>query len=152
MPLLATLLVVILTSCASVDGSTDDVAILQLEVPLRAPVWSPGEEAVFALGQDGRRLARVDVNSGGFNPVNEHPRAVASTEELDGVAGENLALEKDREPDKVYVPVPDKGEVLVLEKDDLLEVRTFEAGIPPARVALEPRGAGTAPRRGERDV
>jgi hypothetical protein len=131
-------------ACGSADGSAggsgfeeQDVAALEIETPLRAPAWSPGEEAVFALGQDGRRLAKVDVNIGGFNPDAERPRAVASSQELDGVAGENLVIEKDREPNKIYVPVPDRNEVFVLEKDDLLEVRTFEAGESPARVALE---------------
>jgi hypothetical protein len=67
---------------------------------------------------------------------------VASVEELDGVAGENLALEAGRTPDKIYVPVPARDEVFVLEKDDLLEVRTFEAEESPARVALD-RSPGT---------
>ncbi len=138
-------------SCGPADGSAAggsgsderNVVVLNVETRLRAPVWSPEEGAIFALGRDGQRLLKVDVSRGGFNPDAERPQAVASAEELDGAAGKSLVLEKDREPDRIYVPVPEKDEVFVLEPDDLLEVQTFEAGESPARLALEPRGAGT---------
>ncbi len=145
---LLTGLIALLAGCgfdegsAPADHSEKGVAVLKVEAPLRAPTWSPAEQAVFALGQDGRRLVKVDVTGGGFTPDERRPEAVASSQELDGAAGENLALERDRAPDKIYVPIPDRDEVYVSEKDDLLEVQTFEAGESPARVALG-RSSGT---------
>ncbi len=117
------------------------VAVLEVETPLRSPVWSPGEEALFALGRGEIRLVesqlvKVDVNREGFNPDAERPQAIASSEELEVAAGENLALGRDREPDKIYIPIPERDEVLVMEKDDLLKVRTFRVGLSPSRVAL----------------
>ena len=142
-------LIALLTGCGSHEGSAEGAdrpeegaAVLKVESPLRAPVWSPGEQAVFALGQDGRRLVKVDVTGGGFTPDERRPEAVASSQKLDGAAGENLALERDRAPDKIYVPIPDRDEIYVSEKDDLLKVQTFEAGESPAQVALG-RSSGT---------
>ena len=138
-----------MTGCGSDEGlaggadrSEEGVAVLKVETPLRAPTWSLGEQAVFAVGQDGRRLVKVDVTGGGFTPDERRPEAVASSQKLDGAAGENLALERDRTPDKIYVPIPDRHEVYVSEKDDLLKVQTFEAGESPAQVALG-RSSGT---------
>ncbi len=136
---------------SSTEGSASEepgVAVLQIETPLRAPVWSPGEEVLFALGQDESRLVegelvKVDVSRGGFNPDAERPQAIASSEVLEAEAGENLVLEQDHEPDKIYVPIPERDEVLVMEKDDLLEVRTFRVGLSPSRVALA-RSPGTS--------
>ena len=141
-------LIALLTGCGSEEGSAaadrpeKEVAVLKVETPLRAPTWSLGEQAVFAVGQDGRRLVKVDVTGGGFTPDERRPEAVASSQKLDGAAGENLALERDRTPDKIYVPIPDRHEVYVSEKDDLLKVQTFEAGESPAQVALG-RSSGT---------
>ena len=137
-----------MTGCGSEEGPAaadrpeKGVAVLKVETPLRAPTWSLGEQAVFAVGQDGRRLVKVDVTGGGFTPDERRPEAVASSQKLDGAAGENLALERDRTPDKIYVPIPDRHEVYVSEKDDLLKVQTFEAGESPAQVALG-RSSGT---------
>lgn len=86
---------------------------------------------------------KVDVSEGGFNPAAERPQAIASSQALEGTVGENLALEKNNEPDKIYVPVSGKNQIAVYDKDDLLEVRTFEAGEEsPSRVALD-RDSGT---------
>ncbi len=134
----------------SADASGNDkrgVAALEVEGSLYSPVWSPGEKSIFALsrqGDTGRgQLVKVDVSEGGFNPDTEGPKAIASSQELEGAVGENLALEKNNEPDKIYVPVPGKNQIAVYDKDDLLEVRTFEAGEePPSRVALD-RESGT---------
>lgn len=81
---------------------------------------------------------KVDLSEGGFNPAAERPQAIASSQTLEGTVGENLALEKNNEPDKIYVPVSGKSQIAVYDKDDLLEVRTFEAGEEsPSRVALD---------------
>ncbi len=61
---------------------------------------------------------------------------VTMLEKLDGTAGENLALEDGRVPDKVYLPKPERDQVTVVENDDMMEVRSFSAGEAPARVAL----------------
>lgn len=121
------------------DRFEEDVALVEVAVPLRDPAWSPDERALIALGEDGRRLAKVDVTPGGINPSGEFPVAAAVAEELeDGVAaGENLALERGRTPDKVFVPIPERDHIKTMENDDLLEVRTFYAGEAPTRVAFD---------------
>lgn len=127
--------------CGSGDepAGTDEQSVFALEVkaPLRSPVLGSSEEEIFALRQDGSSLAKVDVGRGGFNPDVERPQAITSFQKIEGRAGENLALEKGRRPDEIYVPVPGKDQVFVSEKDDLLEVNTFAVGDSPTRVALD---------------
>jgi hypothetical protein len=130
--------------CGSEDrpAGTDETGerggfVLEVKAPLRSPVLGPSEKEIFALRQDGSSLAKVDVSRGGFNPDVEHPQAITSLHKIEGRVGENLALERGRRPDKIYVPVPGKDQIFVSERDDLLEVNTFTVGDSPTRVALD---------------
>ena len=109
--------------------------VLPVDAPLRAPTWAEdeGEGVVIALRETGRQLVRLE-ESGSFDGTREFP--VTLSAELDGVAGENIALEKGRLPDGVYIPKPERDEVAVIENDDLLEVRALPGGESPVRVAL----------------
>ncbi len=109
---------------------------LKVDAPLKALVWDPSAEVLFGLEQDGERLVKLDPERPtGFDPEGPAPDAVVDARELEG-AGENLALDP-RRPGKIYIPQPDLDQVYVAETDDLLEVRTFDAGVPPVRVALD---------------
>lgn len=107
--------------------------VAAVDAPLRVPAWAEDEGVVIALQEDGRRLVRLDTAES-FDETGDLP--VTISEELDGVAGENLALEEGREPNGTYLPKPERDQVAVVENDDLLEVRTFSAGESPVRVAL----------------
>ena len=63
------------------------------------------------------------------------PDAVEDSRKLPG-AGENLAVDA-RQPGEIYVPQPGLDQVHVLGTEDLLDVREFDAGVPPARVTLD---------------
>jgi len=115
------------------EGPSEEGIVTAVDAPLRAPAWAEDEGVVIALQEDGRQLVRLDT-AASFDGTGSLP--VTISEELDGVAGENLALEKGREPDGVYLPKPERDQVAVVENDDLLEVRTFPAGESPVRVAL----------------
>ena len=121
------------------DDGKPDVTALEVEAPLRAPSWNPGQETIFALRQDGGALVKVVGlrRGGGVDLGADRPEVGTTEQELESVAGENLALETGHKPDKVYVPLPGKDEVFVSEEDDLEMVQTFGAGDSPARVALD---------------
>ena len=104
-----------------------------VDAPLRAPEWAEDEGVAFALQEDGRRLVMLDPDES-LDGTRSFP--VTLSEELEGVAGENLALERGRSPDFIYVPIPERDRVLVAENDDMLEARSFGAGESPVRVAL----------------
>lgn len=137
----------ILTGCGSGEESPAEtetpeanVALLEVGAPLRDPVWSPEEEVVLALRQDGQALVKADTTLGGLSGADEPPQAVTLAEEFEGGAGENMVLDRQM-PDLIFIPQPDLDQVKVMEKDDLLEVRTFGAGPPPVRVTIDDQAA-----------
>ena len=87
----------------------------------------------FALQEDGRRLVMLDPDES-LDGLRRF--LVTLSEELKVVAGENLALERGRSPDFIYLPVPERDRVVVAENDDMLEARSFGAGESPSRVTL----------------
>ena len=104
-----------------------------MDAPLRTPEWAEDEGVAFAVQEDGRRLVMLDPNESVDGTRNF---LVTLSDELEGTAGENLALERGRLPDFIYLPVPERDRVVVAENDDMLEARSFSAGESPARVAL----------------
>ncbi len=70
--LLAALWFATLTSCRPADGTAvggsgsdeSDVAVPRIETPLRAPVWAPDEEAIFALDPESLKTLET-VDTGG---------------------------------------------------------------------------------------
>lgn len=133
-------LILVLAGCgtereSAAEGPSANGGVLPVDAPLRAPTWAEdeGEGVVIALREEGRQLVRLE-ESGSFDGTREFP--VTLSAELDGVAGENIALEKGRLPDGIYIPKPERGEVAVIENDDLLEVRALPGGESPVRVAL----------------
>ena len=108
-------------------------AVATVDAPLRAPEWAEDEGVVFALREDGRELARLDTGES-IDGTRDFP--VTMSDELEGVAGENLALQRGRSPDFIYLPIPERDRVVVAENDDMLEVRSFSAGESPVRIAL----------------
>lgn len=124
---------------ANTESPQESVVLLELDEPLRDPVWSPEEETVFALRQDGQAIVRADTTPGGVSDADE-PRVTTIAEELEGEAGENMVLDLQM-PNLMFIPQPGRDEVRVMETDDLLEVRTFDAGTSPARVAMDGQAA-----------
>lgn len=123
--------VVLLGGCAAVGepaGPEAKVDVLNVEAPLREPVWVPGEKELLALGEEESRLALVD-------PEATEGSAMAHSRELDGL-GENAALNV-RDPDHAYVPLPGQGEISVVSTRDLRQLDSFEAGGSPARVTVD---------------
>ncbi len=102
-----------------------------MDAPLRSPLYADTAEALFALQTDGSSLVKFKTDDA---------FAEIAAEELQE-AGANMTL--DPRPEKLYVPQPELGRILALDAEEMRKVETFAAGSPPARVALEPRGAGT---------
>ena len=121
------------------EGPSESRIVAQVDVPLRAPAWAEDEGVVIALQEDGRRLVRLDIDEG-FDGTRDFP--VTISEGLDGTAGENLRLESGKMPDEIYLPKPERDQVAVVENDDLLEVRTVNAGDSPTRIVLGGSSAG----------
>ena len=139
-------LALILIGCGSGEEQAAEeppanAVVVGADAPLRAPVWAEDEQVMIALQEDGQRIVSLDPDAEG-----DETREISATlsSELEGTAGENLALEGGREPDVVYVPIPERDQVAVIENDDLLEVRVFDAGEAPARVALGDQPLGYA--------
>ncbi|MDP8973279.1 MAG: hypothetical protein M3N45_08915 [Actinomycetota bacterium] len=120
-------------SAPAAEGPSERGALATVDAPLRAPSWSEDEGVVFALREDGRELVMLDPNE---SIDGTRSFLVTLSDELEGVAGENLALERGRSPDFIYLPIPERDRVVVAENDDMLEARSFGAGESPVRVAL----------------
>ena len=120
-------------SAPAAEGPSERGAVATVDAPLRAPSWAEDEGVVFALREDGRELVLLDT---GESMDGTRDFTVSMSDELEGVAGENLALERGRSPDKIYLPIPERDRVVVAENDDMLEVRSFGAGESPSRIAL----------------
>ena len=127
------------------DNLDKEVVSLEAEVALRAPVYDPATGSVLALNETGDRLVKIEVEEpegGFFGPDAQDPRLVTTSEDLEGESsGENMALDSTREG-RAFVPQPGLDHIQVMQTDDLLDVRAFDAGEPAARVALSgPRDA-----------
>lgn len=84
--LLAALAVVLVLpgGCAAFGepaGAEAKVEVLEVESPLREPVWVPEKKTLLALGEEEPRMVLVDPDS------SEGP-AVAHSRRLDGLGGE----------------------------------------------------------------
>ncbi|QIN78369.1 hypothetical protein GBA65_07350 [Rubrobacter marinus] len=124
------------------DNLDGQVVALETEVPLRAPAYQPASGgALLALTEDGDGIVKLEVEEpeGGLfaGPDEQDPRlVVAGGADLEGEsAGENMALDRNREG-RAFVPQPELDHIQSLQTDDLLEIRTFDAGEPPVRVAM----------------
>ncbi|MDP9439045.1 MAG: hypothetical protein M3P49_09900 [Actinomycetota bacterium] len=127
------------------DNLDKQVVSLEAEVALRAPVYDPATGSVLALNETGDRLVKIEVEEpegGFFGPDAQDPRLVTTSEDLEGESsGENMVLDSTREG-RAFVPQPELDHIQVMQTDDLLDVRAFDAGEPAARVALSgPRDA-----------
>lgn len=137
--------VFLLTGCGGGEGGAGDnldkqVVSLETEAPLRDPAYQPTSRALLALTEDGDGIVKLEVEEpeGGFlGPDEQDPRLVrARGEDLEGEgAGENIALDRFKEG-RAFVPQPDLDHIQSLQTDDLLDIRTFDAGEPPVRVAM----------------
>lgn len=131
--LLAALAVVLVLpgGCAAFGepaGAEAKVEVLEVESPLREPVWVPEKKTLLALGEEEPRMVLVAPDS------SEGP-AVAHSRRLDGL-GENLALNV-RDPDHAYVPLPGRGSISVVSTEDLRQLDSFDIGGSPARVTVD---------------
>jgi hypothetical protein len=120
-------------SAPAAEGSSERGAVATVDAPLQAPDWAEDEGVIFALREDGRELVMLDPDE---SIDGTRSFLVTLSDELEGVAGENLALERGRSPDFIYLPIPERDQVVVAENDDMLEVRSFGAGESPSRIAL----------------
>lgn len=113
--------------------------VAEVDAPLRDPAWASTEGVALALHEDGRELVRLRADAS-FDATRNF--LSSRSEDLDGVGGENLALERGRRPDLIFVPKPGRDQVTAVENDDLLEAWSTSAGESPARVALGGESTG----------
>lgn len=124
----------VLAGCTA-DGAPaapeDRVTALQIEVPVRDPVWS--ERALLALSEDTNQVARIEP----YPPASGAPLAARTmlSPPLPDV-GENLATSR-TVGGVVYVPQPFLDRVAVLSLRDLRPLGTFQAGHSPSYVAMD---------------
>ena len=143
--LLLTTTAILLAGCGGGEEGAGDnidkqVVSLETEVPMKEPVYQPTAGGILALTEDGDAVAKLEVEEpegGFFGPDEQDPRLVlARGEDLEGEgAGENIALDRFKEG-RVFVPQPDLDHIQSIQTDDLLDIRTFDAGEPASRVAL----------------
>lgn len=124
---LALALLFALAGCSSASGSGGPVRVYETAAPLRDPVWAPQERVLLALREDGRRLFRLDPESG----------AVVRSRRLAKEAGSNMAPHPE-EPGRLYVPQPGAGRVLLIDPSTLEVRRRIEAGEAPDGVEVHP--------------
>lgn len=120
-------------SAPAAERFSERGAVATVDAPLRPPEWAEDEGMIFALREDGRELVMLDPDE---SVDGTRSFFVTLSDELEGVAGENLALERGRSPDFIYLPIPERDRVVVAKNDDMLEARSFGAGESPVRVAL----------------
>ena len=142
--LLLTTSAILLAGCGGGEGAGDNldkqVVSLETEVPMREPAYQPTVGGILALTEDGDAVAKLEVEEPGggfFGPDEQDPHLVlARGEDLEGEgAGENIALDRFKEG-RAFVPQPDLDHIQSIQTDDLLDIRTFDAGEPASRVAL----------------
>ena len=138
---LAAILCLVLYGCAEASPRGSDgpgSELLETNGPLKELVWNRTSETLYGIGEDEERVVEVDPEVfTGIEFDGTRPDAVAST--FEASVGENLALDP-RTPSELYIPQPDPGRVRVSRAEDPEDlVQTFEAGVPPKRVALARR-------------
>ena len=112
--------------------------LLEVNGSLKELVWNGTSETLYGIGEGEERVVEVDPEVlTGVEFDGPRPDAVASTQKVD--VGDNLALDP-RTPSKLYLPQPELGHVRVVRAEDPEDlVQTFDAGVPPERVALDRR-------------
>ncbi len=142
--LLLTTSAILLAGCGGGEGAGDNldkqVVSLDTEVPMRDPAYQPTSKAIVALTEDGDGVVKLEVEEpegGLFGPDEQDPRLVLGRgEDLEGEgAAENIALDRFKEG-RAFVPQPDLDHIQSIQTDDLLDIRTFDAGEPASRVAM----------------
>jgi hypothetical protein len=121
-------LLAILAGC-STAGSEPKAELLETGVPLGEPSWSPDDEALLAVDEDGRRVVRVDVGEA------EGPEVPVGTREI-GDLGVNVVADPEA-PGRAYVGRPGADEISALDTRDLRVVGGHEAGGSPYHVTLD---------------
>ena len=130
-PTFAALVVgLVLTAGCSPVGTEQKIELLEVNLPLREPVWVPNEEALMAPSEDRRQVVRVDVGE-----TTPGSRAPVRSEEFEDV-GENLAVSLE-EPDLAYLPRPKAGEISTLDTGNLRVVDERDVGDSPGYVTLD---------------
>ena len=116
----------------------DGGELLDVNGPLKELVWNGTSETLYGIREDEERVVELNPEAlAGIEFDGSRPDAVASTQKMN--VGENLALDP-RTRSKLYLPQPDLGHVRVTRAEDPGGlVQTFEAGVPPERVALDRR-------------
>jgi len=140
-PALAAVLCLVLYGCAEAGPQGSDgrgVELLEANGPLKELIWDGTSKTLYGIREDEERVVELDPEAlAGIEFDGPRPDAVASTQEME--VGENLALDP-RTPSKLYIPQPDSGHVRVTRAEDAGGlVQTFDAGVPPERVALDRR-------------
>jgi hypothetical protein len=131
-PVAAAVALAILAGCSSA-ASEQELGLLRVDAPLREPVWVPKKEVLLALGEDGRRVVRVDV--GGVKPGSPVAQASVRSEVFADV-GENLALNPE-EPGLAYLPRPRSGRVSALDTESLRVVGGYDVGDAPSYATVD---------------
>lgn len=127
---LAVLFLPLLASCGSPAETQEQVTVLQIQTPVRAPVWSQDTGQLLALAQDAARIVAVDPAAGGSSAAR-----VRSSPELPD-AGANLALSPTTRR-VAYLPQPALGRIAVVDLATLRPVGTLRAGPAPEELAVD---------------
>jgi hypothetical protein len=123
--IILTVLISLVFGGCGAAGAGQQTRLLRVDGPLKEPVWVPND-ALIALGEDGRRVERVDPGASGYGRI-------LSVRLED--AGENLALDP-REPGLVYIARPESGRISALHTDTLRVVRSYDTGGTPSYVSV----------------
>ncbi len=79
----------LLLACAGCGAqAATGVTVIEVDAPLKSPVWDAEEEAVLALRRDEPRLVKADVTDSGPLRFFRPPKAATVSRELED-AGEN---------------------------------------------------------------
>lgn len=109
-------------ACASPGSQgTPQVVSVQVQAPLRTPVWSYATGTLLALTDDGR-LAAID------HP--DRPDAVATRLSAPLDAGRNVQISR-ADDQTVFVPQPSRNRVAAVEVTGLRQVSDIDAGPAP---------------------
>ncbi len=139
MAALVAVLCLALYGCGGDEGSGGGGGeLLEVNGPLKELVWNGTSETLYGIGEGEERVVEVDPEVlTGVEFDGSRPDAVASAQKMD--VGDNLALDP-RTPGKLYLPQPERDHVGVVRAEDPDNlVRSFDAGVPPERVALDRR-------------
>jgi hypothetical protein len=146
----------VLVGCGGGGGVPGETGIRLLEVdsPLKSPVWGSSQQAVFALQQDEDRLVKVEVADLGYGSEGSEDSGDGGTADgarlaptltagLDEGIGENFAA--DLPGDGVlYVPQPALDQVAVVEDNSMGVIRTHDVGPAPEQVTADARAGAPA--------